>query len=418
MTTIKSKTNFRIALPPPRSKHQQRLHIPPKRLLQLQLLSETLHTSTIFDVIPAAQHSASVQKRILNQLRCPFHFNSGDLVITRSLSEDNPEDGGVNVPNSKVLANEKDTDVVAIIRKTSKDSDRAEISMGTGHVWVAKRLRSGSFEFSCTEKDREERIARWAPKQGSFSAEDPSEMKDRLFTFSLLNPNERRHAVIAKLSPEGVDVCNAYRDPRPVTPPDEEELVEDHRDERPLNQTSEDLKVFILASGAWVGLMEGYSPCFPLKTAASKTHKLGGETIPAPTSTAHPRHIRGHRSSLSTTRVTTSSPAVPQQSLTQVLEPDPGRSFSTGRLDSRGHRRVSGFINKSHYEPSPTVSEESASPSSAPPAGDHLTLDHAKNNGERSRLRGETDAASKTLGRDRAKEEKRFSGVFRGWHRR
>ena len=357
MSAARARTTYRLAHPPPRSKHQQRLHIPPKSLLQLQVVSEDGHIEPFVDVVPAAQHSSTIQKRLTGQLRCPRHIGLNDLVIVYN---DRDDEHGVTAHGH---GSQGSSDMMAMLTGFSDSSgqSKATISMGTGAVWTATRLRSGSYEFQ-TEQHGEHRVARWAPKQCSL----PIDVSDNgrkvqmrgnnsAFTFSLLDPNERRHAVIATLNPEGIVVCNEYRSPQPVSPDSDVNKIDKRSGSspvssdgtRPTTKTSNELRMFILASGAWVGLNESYSPHFTSVTPSisNRPANLFHALKPSNGTVAEPQHhhqpadsTKERRPSWHVKRSTESTSLIPHLPPNKPYEDVPRRRLSAGATSTQESR--------------------------------------------------------------------------------
>ena len=440
-----NKTVFRIAHPPPRSKHQQRLHIPPKRVLQLQSISESFHATPYLDVLTATHNSVHAHQNFVCQLRCNHKIGSNDLVMMKSGAYDTEDDmkkGG------ELSANGQDQEIIAVLHRPRKGSGMTDVSirMRDGTLWRCDRLRSGSYEFVVGDESGKRQVARWAPKQGSFSNDlsalgqaSEKAAQGETFTFSLLDPNQRRHAVMAHLTSQSIDVCSQYRNPRSSS------ITQSHNggardgksrspttaeEFRPLVTMGEDLKLLILASGVWVGLNEGFSPNFGSLSKSKTSTKTafdrrssGNSQVNSSNVSNKSRQDTSHRPTPLTTQSFTSSPIESRQSPQMKIDNFPKRSTST--RSSPGprcqHRRFSSF-NMTQSKTSSNMTEKAVG------LLDHRTVkaieslvvgdDPAAHKTTREFSKGITGTAQKMSTPDHQfKKERRVSSLFKGWHR-
>ena len=376
----RTKTVYRLALPPPVIIHKQRLHIRPKVLLQLQKVSRTCRPTPIYEVLPS--HVApKLAKHFPRTFKGKARLGVDDLVVVTSddyhLTESYLNSNDVDDLFEDVRWGKREI-VAAICHGHGKDHQgNTEISLSQGQSWTASRLKSGAYEFVSTDgSDRS--VARWVPKQSktrrtSSDTRDRSLSEERKFNFSLLNPNSRRHAVIATLDRQSIEVCDQYSNPSlsqssqtsSSSTTSSSSWSEEHQSlsKRPnlISSNSIDvdlaLRTLITVTGIWVSFQEGISRSFKYSDAsptlsaspnpaskqdwrtlslssASFSHNQASQKSLAP-------DLGGpHRSPLQHTR---SSPAVPlSPSFTASPYPfsPPRRSISSGtalmqRISSR-----------------------------------------------------------------------------------
>jgi hypothetical protein len=170
--------------------------------------------------------------------------------------------------------------VATIFRKTQGNGclkGKAEICLNFGPLWEATPLPSGSYEFVAqTEKGAQ--VMRWVLRGGRnrYSSAAPGSQlhhNAKRFTFSVIDPNTRRHPVIASMSKSQLDVYAGYsvvatpgRCPR--TPSLSLSMISDLSDNEAMvcteNVVSLDdgLRTLIIITGIWVACWEGWSQNF------------------------------------------------------------------------------------------------------------------------------------------------------------
>ena len=269
----RTKRTFRIAHPPPQSNGQKRLHVQPKRLLQLQRWSEGSRPQPEFDVVPIAHH------RDLRQLKIEQGLEKDDMLILSTQNSDVTDDlagrASLQDKGREVVAKKH---FVSIFRFANSPNKRPTdtVQMADSSVWRAHKLRSGTYEFASLDQHPDHTVARWAPKQNTRDVSSGNEnAPPNIFTFSLLSPHQRRHPIIATLTAEAIEVWDQFSQPRssqsPLTITSElsyrQETASEPTDEKECVVVTEDLRLFILATGLWVALSQGSSTYF------NETHK-------------------------------------------------------------------------------------------------------------------------------------------------
>ena len=292
---LKSKTSFRLAHPPPVTKHKQRLRIRPRVVLQLHQFSENSRAN--LDVLPSTIFAPRLSSKFPKLFRGKAGLGPHDLVVMSS---------GVHRPNSRAREDNDppvedeswDTDeAIATIcqaRRTSSDAGSStEICFTNGKSWHASQLSSGSYEFTSENEDGSTTTARWVLKrkthQRSSTAQDAlqqsNDRKDRRFNFSLINPTRRKHPVIASMTRDSINVNNRYQAVvDTISSPSEQLASTDNSpsleqagatnyfdgvhssgsqvQKGPSFETDESLRTLIVITGIWVVFKEGWSKNF------------------------------------------------------------------------------------------------------------------------------------------------------------
>ncbi|KAL9098878.1 MAG: hypothetical protein Q9163_005540 [Psora crenata] len=296
----KTRTVLRFAHPPPTTKHQQRLHIRPKILLQLQQTFDASRPRLVLDVVPSASYASHFAQRIPHHFSSKASHGADDLTIVSSHAQDKPR---LQSAGNNDHEGENDTDkhrVVATIQRIKKGdsivAENADIRLSKGLVWKASKLPSGSYEFSHLDKDGHRTVARWVPKRkntkqlraGIQNDSGDDFLERNSFTFSILDPNKRRHAVIARLNPDAIEIFDQYTTPPPLTPsasdasshasdngakpPSTADLAE-----RSIITVDDNWKTLIAITGVWVVFNEDFSPN---STHSQPSGELPNQSLP------------------------------------------------------------------------------------------------------------------------------------------
>ena len=280
----KTKTAFRLCHPPPVHIHKQRLHIRPRVLLQLQKISKASRPTPIFEVLPSVIFAPRLARHFPRTFKGKAGLGVDDLVVVSS------ENYGTQEPHSdddEDLFDDKwdKREIIAAICQPSKDhypygQGETEICLNQGIAWTASQRKNGTYEFASTDDCGNRTVARWVPRQSrsdrtSSISSTPEEKK---FNFSILNPNSRRHAVIATLDRQTIEVSDQYSHPStslssqasstPTTSSSfiSEEVktpfIESSQRARDPIEVDDALRTFIIITGIWVAFREGFSPNF------------------------------------------------------------------------------------------------------------------------------------------------------------
>ena len=279
----RTKTAFRLCHPPPVHIHKQRLHIRPRVLLQLQKISKASRPTPIFEVLPSVIFAPRLARRFPRTFKGKAGLGVDDLVV---VSSENYETQEPHSDDEDLFDDKWDKrEIIAAICQPSKDhypygQGETEICLNQGIVWTASQRRNGTYEFASTDDCGNRTVARWVPRQSrsdrtSSISSTPEEKK---FNFSILNPKSRRHAVIATLARQTIEVSDQYSHPstiissqasstpttsssflseEPKTP-----FMESSQTARDPIEVDDALRTFIIITGIWVAFREGFSPNF------------------------------------------------------------------------------------------------------------------------------------------------------------
>lgn len=292
-TTKKSsrpKTSYQFAHPASHARHK-RLRLRPKLLLQVQQVSQTLRPLPIIDVLPSTMYLPRLARKFPALFRrknglCPY-----DVIIVTSELYERTRAGTPEKHASSEDDDEDQREVVAtvcqMLQEDARLKGKAEICLNFGPVWEATPLSSGSYEF-VAHTDEGVRVMRWALRGGK-NRRGPAPLgtqardDTKRFTFSVIDPNTRRHPVIASMTKNQLEVHDEYSaavarsTTGPTTPSSGMSVVSDMSDtEAPIDTNDvvtldDELRTLIIVTGIWVAFREGWSHNFNY-----------GDPVPAP----------------------------------------------------------------------------------------------------------------------------------------
>ena len=354
----RTKTAFRLCHPPPVHIHKQRLHIRPRVLLQLQKISKASRPTPIFDVLPSVIFAPRLARHFPRTFKGKAGLGVDDLVV---VSSENYETQEPHSDDDEDLFNEKwdKREIIAAICQPSKDhypygQGETEICLNQGIVWTASQRRNGTYEFASTDDCGNQTVARWVPRQSrsdrtSSISSTPDEKK---FNFSILNPNSRRHAVIATLDCQTIEVSDQYSHPStslsshasstPTTSSSfiseeaKSPFMESSQTARDLIEVDDALRTFIIITGIWVAFREGFSPNFKYGQSTQQKHRslslnanqFNNNQFTIPNSPSPSHSLSGATRLRTGLHHTVSSSAVPLSSYPPFTPPQ--RSVSNG----------------------------------------------------------------------------------------
>lgn len=274
----RKSTQFLLAHPAPQLMTKQRrlVQIRPRLLLQLQQIGEKRLVPS-FDVVPSHLLAGSL---IIPKLarRCPRLFRAkaemgpNDLLIVRSEDYGTPTTPGT--PDSGDTIDRRD--LVAIISPQNRDGDdTAEITLEDGSIWETSLMSNGSYEFTRLGSGGYVRTARWVRRtitqsgSGRSSTSPPSSpaLPEYKWTFSMINPETRRHPIMGTLMSNTLDIFDTYNTMSassgryPPTRPASLDLSGSGAGEwfsttRLTVAVPEDVKLLMAITAAWVNLRQ------------------------------------------------------------------------------------------------------------------------------------------------------------------
>ena len=274
----RSRTSYQLAHPAPTLTRQQRLlQIRPKLLLQLQQLSPDKRPIPRVDVLSSTVVVPRLMKKFPRMFKGKGELGANDVIVVRSEDYNTPDDG-----------NESDTvdddslgsrEVLAAICQLRGIPGGAEICLGDGSVWHGTPIAKGGFEFVTTNSvTGETTTARWVqrvtPRRHSSQPGSPISVSDapsdEKYLFSILQPNSRRHPILASITKKILDIPDNYttvsssagRHPptSPIRAPKFE--LQQGADKDNLRRTTipvdDSLRTLIQVTGVWVALRQGW----------------------------------------------------------------------------------------------------------------------------------------------------------------
>lgn len=282
------RTSYQLAHPAIHARHRW-LKLRPQILLQLQQVSQSARSLPILDVLPSTVLTPSLSQSILRIFRRWNGLGQYDLVIVRSDLYDYPASTS-EMSMSSVNEDKYQREVVATIRqpfrKEAQLKGKAEIFLALGSLCEATPLSSGSYEFLVRSKHGVQ-IMRWALRRSKarrLSVSSRSQGGTRHFTFSIIDPSSRRHAVIASMTQEHLEVYHEYShghrsSARPTYPNSGMSGSSDKFETESLDSQAvvvdDRLRILILVTGIWVTFREGWSHHFAYRDPVAKSHVTG-----------------------------------------------------------------------------------------------------------------------------------------------
>ena len=286
----KLRTSFQIAHPPPVIRHKQRLKIRPRLLLQLQQLSASSRPTPALDVLPSVLFAPRLAQKFNRMRKGKEGLGANDLVVVSSEAYDSSP-----ATSEKHDESEEESwdhrEVVATIRELKKEEGGArgkvEISLNHGSIWEATPLLNGGYEF--VAKEGSQNIARWVPRRSSKRRRShtmqsgttlPSGEDQKKFNFSIVNPNTRRHPIIASITRTTIDILDRYASPSPefLSPLRSPSSIQSSQNgyfenvevqPNTMTETDEQLRILIVVTGIWVVFRENWSQNFHYNDAMS-----------------------------------------------------------------------------------------------------------------------------------------------------
>ncbi|KAE9370412.1 hypothetical protein N431DRAFT_492511 [Stipitochalara longipes BDJ] len=297
--SVRSSTTYSIAHPAPTLTQKQKLlQIRPKLLLQLQRLSADCRPKPALDVLPSTVVVPRLAKKFPRMFKGKAELGCHDVMVVKSEEYDAVDDGVIEGSDSDEdgLAGR---DLIAVICQARKDSGgsygKAEIVLSDGSTWLATPLPNGLYEFVTTDERGNKTTARWvrrSTKPKSTDAIDPAAPNaEPKFTFSILDPNTRRHPILASLTQSKLDIPDYYTSVSssagkhpPTSPrafpgePDQPFMDGEPSSERTTHAVDENMKTLVRVTSVWVALREGWSPYFKYNDTSIAT--TGQQTTP------------------------------------------------------------------------------------------------------------------------------------------
>ncbi|TVY85508.1 hypothetical protein LSUE1_G000217 [Lachnellula suecica] len=292
--SLKSSTVFCLAHPAPTMTGTQRLlQIRPKLLLQLQEISANARPKPVLDLVPSTVVVPRLVKKFPRMLKAKGELGANDVIVFRSEDYEAPDD---HFPQENDSDEEGfgSRDLVAVICQLRKEmggsEGRAEIVLNDCR-WLASPMPKNLFEFVSVDERGIETKARWVKRKSARESVDLSNIadpnEDVKLTFSVLDPNSRRHPVMATLSRNKLDIQDSYATSSsagkypPLAPTirnpsgeNEQPVIDEPSPERITHVIDENLKTLIQVTAIWVALRQGWSPYFRYNDAPGRSSSM------------------------------------------------------------------------------------------------------------------------------------------------
>lgn len=295
---MRTCTTFHLAHPAPAlTQIQKLLEIRPKLILQLQRLSAESRPTPVIDVLPSNVVVPRLVKRFPRMFRDKWELSYNDVMIVKSedynTTMEHMEENGFDDDG---IANR---DLLAVICQLKKDhggrQGMAEIVLHDGTVWVATPVPNGPFEFISRNQNGTLTTARWVKRankakgteltEAGLAVEASDEFK---YTFSIINPNSRRHPILGTMTRNRLDIPDYYTSVSsssgryPPTSPfgglplETDNPLEDDEPppERTTHEIDDNMKNFIQVTAIWVALRQGWSPYFKYNDSMTSATSL------------------------------------------------------------------------------------------------------------------------------------------------
>ncbi|KAI1200135.1 hypothetical protein F5X97DRAFT_101564 [Nemania serpens] len=280
-------TTYVLAHPPPKLRAKQRIiHMRPNLVLQVQKVTVGLRPVPTIDVYPSFAGARAIMapllKRVPRIAGIKRELSGQDILLVKSENyASHASEPGSEDDDGGIMAR----DLLAVI-SPSKTEDKAEIVLAEGAAWVATTRSSGNsyyYEFTSVDPTGTTTTVRWVRKQTIFSSlpgtpTSPNQnaakpqLSDTKFTFSIIDPNCRRHPILATLTSTSLTIPETYT----VVPQSTNRLSSNSQSSSlnspprsDQNQTvrrtqpvKEWQKSFISISAIWVALRYGWAPEF------------------------------------------------------------------------------------------------------------------------------------------------------------
>ncbi|RAL17532.1 uncharacterized protein BO97DRAFT_333537 [Aspergillus homomorphus CBS 101889] len=277
------KTSYQLAHPASHARHR-RLKLRPKLLLQLQQVSQTPRPLPVLDVLPSSVFLPRLARKFPTIFRGKKGLGPNDLIVVTSDLYEQSHGDFADKHLSSDEENGEHREVVATICQLLRDDalskGKAEICLSCGPVWEATPLANGSYEF-VAHTDEGIQVLRWVLRGGknrrvSAPPDFTNQEDSKRFTFSVINPNTRRHPVLATMTRNHLEVFNEYSMPTTsgiASPTSAMSVISDLSEmDEPLGRrmvVDDNLRMLIIITSFWVAFREGWSHNFSYNDAAS-----------------------------------------------------------------------------------------------------------------------------------------------------
>lgn len=309
------KTIYQLAHPAAHSCHRH-LRIRPKLLLQMQRISQTPRPLPVLDVLPSSVFLPRLARKFPTIFRGKNGLGPNDLIIVLSdfydktkvlseLKDIGAEEalGRLGIGNTNDNDDDEHQEVVGticqLLTEDALAQGKAEICLAYGPVWEATPLPNGSYEFVAHTAEGVQKL-RWVLRGGKNrrTSAPPGSMAQaddsKRFTFSVINPDSRRHPVVASMTRNQLEVNEEYVMPTATAPSslptstrsalsEQYEAETSQSEKRTVVKLDKSLRHLVVITSIWVAFREGWSQNFRYNDSALALHtKPAGVSSPMP----------------------------------------------------------------------------------------------------------------------------------------
>lgn len=279
---LRSSTSYVLAQPAPKLRNKQRIiHTKPQLITQLQLLAPGDRPRPVIDAYPSSAFAKTIMAPLLRRVPriagIKTELSVRDIMLVKSqdyAAAANDTDSDADDDNMKAR------DLVAILSPL-RTNDQAEIVMADGTVWIASPRNAansgvGSYDFVSVDENGATMVARWArrrcgSKQASpvttpsaLTAAPSPPLLEYKYTFSIIDPECRRHPIMATMTPTSLEIFDTYTtasssasrhpptSPALASPPSSVCSGREGKGSRQVVNVQEWQKNFIAVSAVWV----------------------------------------------------------------------------------------------------------------------------------------------------------------------
>ncbi|KAL6712138.1 hypothetical protein ACN47E_000015 [Coniothyrium glycines] len=225
----RSKTSYLLARPAQRINPRPKVFVRPRVLLQLHQVIAAQRPKPVYELIPLSLCPPRSTRRLARTFNTKDRLGPNDFLVVEA--EAYTDEDAKKSDEERWAARE----VIGVMSSGKGEKgalSNAEICMNDGMSrWVITEMANGGFEFNTTDDHGLGVKARWVPKPAySRRVSDmlsdiptspmfaPGQQDDYRYTFSTINPNSRRHPIIATMTRTRIDILDHYAIPSATSP--------------------------------------------------------------------------------------------------------------------------------------------------------------------------------------------------------
>lgn len=222
--TPRKSTTFLFAHPAPKLSTKKHLlkRLRPTLLMQMQQLSPDRRPLPVIDVYPSSLIAGNVaaprfSKRFPRLFGIHGELGLHDTILVQSEDYDSQLLGSESEGDEDSFEHRALLAVLSPLRR----GDQSDIALEDGSVWTTTALPTGSFDFVRVDEHGNTTTARWVRRivtkppainaKGTAGPDDNTAPEgDCKFTFSIIDPQSRRHPILATLTRSTLEILDRY----------------------------------------------------------------------------------------------------------------------------------------------------------------------------------------------------------------